>query len=114
MTDPGNLENDDGQDAHRRGGHEAPGFGRCHVFKIRVGNATLAPQVGLLAPIKPTRGQVLITERLKPFLDYPTNKCRQTKEGSVQLGSTAEDVGYDDGTSADKIEWLARRADVSV
>ena len=80
------------------------------VLAAGLGNAALAPQVGLLAPVKPTRGQVLITERLKPFLDYPTNKCRQTKEGTVQLGSTAEDVGYDDGTSADKIEWLARRA----
>ena len=75
-----------------------------------LGNAALAPQIGVHAPVMPTRGQVLITERLKPFLDYPTNKCRQTKEGSVQLGSTADDVGYDDGTSTDKIEWLATRA----
>ncbi len=80
------------------------------VLAAGLGNATLASQIGVHAPIKPTRGQVLITERLKPFLDYPTNKCRQTKEGTVQLGSTAEDVGNDDGTSVDKIEWLANRA----
>src|SRR5690606_19758311 len=40
-----------------------------------IGNARLASQIGLNAPMTPTRGQVLITERLKPFLDYPTNKC---------------------------------------
>ena len=80
------------------------------VLAAGLGNAALAPQIGVHAPVMPTRGQVLITERLKPFLDYPTNKCRQTKEGSVQLGSTADDVGYDDGTSTDKIEWLATRA----
>lgn len=80
------------------------------VLAAGLGNADLATQVGVHAPIKPTRGQVLITERLQPFLDYPTNKCRQTKEGTVQLGSTAEYVGFDDGTSTDKIEWLARRA----
>lgn len=80
------------------------------VLAAGLGNADLAPQVDVHAPIKPTRGQVLITERLQPFLDYPTNKCRQTREGSVQLGSTAEYVGFDDGTSTDKIEWLAQRA----
>jgi glycine/D-amino acid oxidase-like deaminating enzyme len=80
------------------------------VLAAGLGNARLAPQVGLHAPISSTRGQILITERLKPFLDYPTNKCRQTIEGSVQIGSTSEDVGLDDGTTTEKIGWLARRA----
>lgn len=80
------------------------------VLAAGLGNARLAPQVGLLAPVVSTRGQVLITERLKPFLDYPINKLRQTNEGSVQIGSSSEDVGLNDGTSTDVIEWLARRA----
>jgi len=80
------------------------------VLAAGLGNARLAPQVGLCAPVLPSRGQVLITERLKPFLAYPTNKARQTGEGSVQIGSTTEDVGLNDGTTTDKIEWLAHRA----
>jgi glycine/D-amino acid oxidase-like deaminating enzyme len=80
------------------------------VLAAGLGNAQLAPQVGLHAPVTSTRGQVLITERLKPFLNYPTNKVRQTCEGTVQIGSTSEDVGLDDGTTTEKIEWLARRA----
>ncbi|MBA8906075.1 NAD(P)/FAD-dependent oxidoreductase [Aminobacter ciceronei] len=80
------------------------------VLAAGLGNANLAPQVGLEVPITTTRGQILITERLKPFLDFPTNKVRQTREGSVQIGSTSEDVGFNDGTTTDKIEWLARRA----
>ena len=80
------------------------------VLAAGLGNARLAPKVGLSAPVAAIRGQVLITERLKPFLDYPTNKVRQTREGSVQIGSTSEDVGLDDGTTTEKIEWLARRA----
>jgi glycine/D-amino acid oxidase-like deaminating enzyme len=92
--------------------------GRCWkserlVLAAGLGNAQLAPQVGLHAPITSTRGQVLITERLKPFLNYPTNKVRQTCEGTVQIGSTSEDVGLDDGTTTEKIEWLARRAVVT-
>ncbi|MBM7323349.1 FAD-binding oxidoreductase [Agrobacterium sp. S2] len=80
------------------------------VIAAGLGTVDLANQVGIYAPITTTRGQVLITERLKPFLDYPTNKARQTKEGSVQIGSTSEDVGLNDDTTTDKIEWLARRA----
>ncbi|MFS8146182.1 NAD(P)/FAD-dependent oxidoreductase [Rhizobium sp. BR 249] len=80
------------------------------VLAAGLGIAKLADQVGICAPVTTTRGQVLITERLKPFLDYPTNKARQTREGSVQIGSTTEDVGFDDSTTTDKIEWLARRA----
>lgn len=80
------------------------------VLAAGLGNARLAPQVGLHAPVLPNRGQVLITERLTPFLNYPTNKLRQTCEGTVQIGSSAEDVGFDDGTSTDVIERLARRA----
>jgi len=80
------------------------------VLAAGLGNARLAPLVGLHAPVTSTRGQVLITERLKPFLNYPTNKVRQTQEGTVQIGSTSEDVGLDDGTTTEKIEWLARRA----
>ena len=80
------------------------------VLAAGLGNAQLAPQVGLHAPVVSTRGQVLITERLQPFLHYPMNKLRQTCEGAVQIGSTSEDVGLDDGTTTDKIEWMARRA----
>jgi glycine/D-amino acid oxidase-like deaminating enzyme len=75
-----------------------------------LGNTALAAQVGLHAPVAPNRGQVLITERLKPFLPYPTNKARQTNEGSVQLGYSVEDVGMDDGTTVSAIEWIAKRA----
>ena len=80
------------------------------VIAAGLGNVDLVDQVGILAPMVTTRGQVLITERLRPFMDYPTNKARQTSEGTVQIGSTSEDVGFDDGTTVDKIGGLARRA----
>ena len=80
------------------------------VLAAGLGNSKLAPQVGLHAPVFAEKGQVLITERLKPFLNYPTNKLRQTVEGGVQIGSTADDAGEGDGTTLDGIEWLARRA----
>lgn len=80
------------------------------VLAAGLDNARLAPQVGLLAPVEAIRGQILVTERLKPFLDYPLIGIRQTKEGSIQIGSSSEDVGLDDGTTSDRIAWMARRA----
>ena len=80
------------------------------VLAAGLGNERLAGQVGLHAPVKPVRGQVLITERLKPILRYPMNKLRQTNEGSVQIGSSNEDVGFNDRTTTDIIAWQVKRA----
>ncbi|HDS1775788.1 TPA: FAD-binding oxidoreductase [Pseudomonas putida] len=80
------------------------------VIAAGLGSKALAAQVGLHAPVVPNRGQVLITERLKPFLPYPTNKARQTNEGTIQLGYSVEDVGLDDTTTVDAIEWIAKRS----
>lgn len=78
------------------------------VVAAGLGTQELAAQVGLHAPVQPNRGQMLITERLRPFLPYPTAGVRQTDEGSVQLGNSFEDVGLDDGTTASTIVSIAR------
>jgi glycine/D-amino acid oxidase-like deaminating enzyme len=80
------------------------------VLCAGLGNARLAPMVGLHAPVKPNRGQVLITERVRPFLKYPTGHVRQVGEGTVQLGDSKEDVGFDDSTRGDVAAAIARRA----
>ena len=54
-------------------------------------NAHLAPMVGLHAPMKPERGQILVTERLKPFLSHPMVTLRQTDEGTVMIGDSREE-----------------------
>ena len=80
------------------------------VLCAGLGNARLAPMVGLDAPVEPNRGQVLITEKVGPFLDMPTVHVRQTGEGAVQIGDSKENVGMDDGTRPDVIAGIARRA----
>ncbi len=80
------------------------------VLAAGLGNRDLATQVGLHAPVVPTRGQVIVTERMRPFLPYPTNKLRQTDEGSVQIGDSVEDVGFDEGTTTEVLQFMARRA----
>jgi glycine/D-amino acid oxidase-like deaminating enzyme len=54
-------------------------------------NQTLAPMVGLSAPMGPTRGQIMVTERTTPFLPYPLTTIRQTDEGTVMIGDSKED-----------------------
>lgn len=80
------------------------------VLAAGLGNAELGAQLGMNVPVRPNRGQILITERLKPFLHYPTTYVRQTDEGTVQLGDSHESLGYDDGTSGEVMATIARRA----
>ncbi|MBD1554553.1 NAD(P)/FAD-dependent oxidoreductase [Pseudomonas typographi] len=80
------------------------------VLAAGLGNPGLARQVGLQAPVAPNRGQVLISERVRPFLAYPTINVRQTDEGTVQLGDSMEEVDFDDGTTTPVLAAIARRA----
>ncbi len=80
------------------------------VLTAGLGNRVLAPMVGLSAPVQPNRGQILVSERLQPFLTHPTLYVRQTGEGVVQIGDSKEDVGLDDGTTLDQLARIARRA----
>lgn len=81
------------------------------VLAAGLGNRKLAEQVDLNAPVEPNRGQVLITERIRRFLDYPTNKARQTDEGSVQLGTDVREyAGLNDLTDIENMRALAQRA----
>ena len=78
------------------------------VLAAGLGNKELAPMVGLNAPVEPNLGQVLISERMQPFLNYPTGHVRQTNEGTIQIGDSKEDVGFITDT---RIEVLAQIAD---
>lgn len=104
----------DGIDA-RGGGFTVRAGGRSHaaarlVLAAGLGNRLLAPMVGLQAPVQPVRGQILVTERLQPFLAHPTLHVRQTGEGVVQIGDSKEDVGLDDGTTLAQLSRMAARA----
>jgi len=80
------------------------------VLAAGLGNKQLASKVGLNVPVHPQRGQILVTEKLQPMMNYPTIYSRQTVEGSILLGDSHEDVGLDDGTSVNIMHAIARRA----
>jgi glycine/D-amino acid oxidase-like deaminating enzyme len=66
--------------------------------------------VGLDAPVRPQRGQIIVTERAETFLYHPTVTIRQTAEGSVMIGDSVEEAGFDDTVSAGVVATMADRA----
>ena len=75
-----------------------------------LGNQHLGEMLDISIPVKPNRGQLLITEKVKAFLKHPTLFVRQTTDGGLQIGDSSEDVGLDDQTSNEVMSMLAARA----
>ncbi|MEJ2623413.1 MAG: FAD-dependent oxidoreductase [Pseudolabrys sp.] len=68
------------------------------VLAAGTANMRLAPMVGLSAPMQTDcRGQIVVTERVQPFLSYPVATVRQTDEGTVMIGDSYEDSADDMG-----------------
>lgn len=83
------------------------------VLAAGLGNASLAPLFGLNAPVRPQRGQILVTERALRVLPLPTTTIRQTVEGGIMLGDSQEDVGFDTTQKPDVMQTIACRAVLS-
>ncbi|MGB3388749.1 MAG: FAD-dependent oxidoreductase [Pseudaminobacter sp.] len=80
------------------------------VLTAGLGNEKLAPQLGMSAPVRPVRGQIMVTEKIRPFLHFGTNFIRQTLEGGCLFGESSEEAGMDDATTLPVLRETARRA----
>jgi hydrogen cyanide synthase HcnC len=80
------------------------------VIAAGLANARLAPMVGVPCPVRPVRGQVLVTEKVQPLLPFPTADIRQTDDGGLLLGSSWEEAGRDDRVTMANAGAIARRA----
>ncbi len=80
------------------------------VMAAGLGNIELYAKFGKDLPLVPQKGQLLVTERVKPFLSFPFSGIRQTGCGSVMIGYTQENTGYDVNTSVPEAAGLAKRA----
>ncbi len=79
---------------------------------LAAGNANLhlAPLVGLHAPMLPERGQIIVTERVQPFLKHPVVTVRQTDEGTVMIGDSREERTSPEGMTTPITAMMANRA----
>ncbi|MEW9922388.1 NAD(P)/FAD-dependent oxidoreductase [Marimonas sp. MJW-29] len=80
------------------------------VLSAGLGAAQLGPKMGFKAPIRPQRGQVLITEKLPKLINRPSLIARQVDEGGIQIGATNEEVGLDDRVTQPGLSGLAADA----
>jgi len=80
------------------------------VLAAGLGTRELAGAVGLDIPVGPLKGQIMITEKAAPFLEFPTTTVRQTEEGGLMLGDSREDVGFELNSNIEMMQPIAERA----
>jgi glycine/D-amino acid oxidase-like deaminating enzyme len=81
------------------------------VIAAGVATTALAAMVGLDVPVRPVRGQNIVTERLAPILPKPASALRQTGDGTIQIGVTTEDDGsFETPTTTAALARMAARA----
>lgn len=80
------------------------------VLAAGLGNARLAPMVGLIAPVTPNKGHIIVMERVQPFLRVPLETIRQTDEGTVMIGDAQQARGFDDALDPAVLAAMAARA----
>lgn len=80
------------------------------VLSAGLGAMALGPKLGFAAPVRPQRGQVLITEKLAKLMNRPSGIIRQVDEGGIQIGDSKEEVGLDDTVTIKTAAGIAARA----
>jgi glycine/D-amino acid oxidase-like deaminating enzyme len=85
-------------------------YARKVILSAGLGAMTLGPKLGFKAPIRPQRGQVMITEKLPKLINRPSLIARQVDEGGIQIGATNEEVGLDDSVTQPGLAGLAAEA----
>ena len=80
------------------------------VIAAGLGSKDIAAQVGIHVPVRPQRGQILVTERLAPFMPLPMSGLRQTREGTVMIGATQDGDELDNSTTSEGGAVLSSRA----
>lgn len=80
------------------------------VLAAGLGAMALGPKLGFAAPVRPQRGQVLVTEKLPHMMRRPSATIRQVDEGGLQIGASAEEVGLDDRVTIPTAAAIAAEA----
>ena len=80
------------------------------VIASGLGTTKLSKMVSMHVPVRPERGQVLVTERAKRVFPFATGRLRQNADGSFMLGASNEDVGYNLETSPEVLSSIASHA----
>jgi len=66
--------------------------------------------VGLDIPVRPVRGQVLVTEPMPPVIKHIVEDVKQTPRGNLLVGRLDEEAGYDNECTIEGLNRLASSA----
>ncbi|NUB45900.1 FAD-binding oxidoreductase [Fertoebacter nigrum] len=81
------------------------------VLAAGLGNAALGRMLGVEVPVKPVRGQILVTERVPKVFDLVMEQARHTPDGTMLIGGSWEEgAGHDTATSHDVTRRIASDA----
>lgn len=73
------------------------------VLSAGIWTRQLGKMLGIDIPIKPVRGQIIITEPLPPLFKHTLSIMRQANNGEVLIGNSQENVGLDRRSTLDVI-----------
>jgi glycine/D-amino acid oxidase-like deaminating enzyme len=81
------------------------------VLAAGLGNADLGRMLEVEIPVKPVKGQILVTERVPRLFDVVMEQVRHTPDGTMLIGgSWEEDSGYSTATSYNVTRRIASDA----
>ena len=80
------------------------------VLAARARECAPRPMVGLFAPVRPQRGQIIVTEKVAPFMNHIVHTIRQTDEGGVMISDSVEEAGHDPSVGSAVLAVMADRA----
>jgi glycine/D-amino acid oxidase-like deaminating enzyme len=80
------------------------------VLAAGLGNAALAPMVGLASPLKWNKGQILVTEKCAPCFPYASTLFIQGGDGGFLIGASSDAQDHSEGTDPTINAVLAKRA----
>ncbi|MBP1886484.1 NAD(P)/FAD-dependent oxidoreductase [Sinorhizobium mexicanum] len=80
------------------------------VLSAGLGNVKLGDMLGVEIPIRPMRGQIMVTERLPQMFGLAMEQVRQTDDGTLLIGTSWEDVGFDLSTTDETSRRIANDA----
>lgn len=87
---------------------------RLFAHHVVIASGTWSKEAGELfdvhIPVRPVRGQVLVTEQLKPLFSHILMGMRQLKNGEVLVDFTEEEAGFNKRTTFETLEATAKRA----
>ncbi|MBX4383247.1 hypothetical protein K4G98_22115, partial [Mycobacterium tuberculosis] len=61
-------------------------------------------------PMNQVRGQILVSEPLKPFLNHTVSGLRQANNGEVLMGYSMENKGFNRSTTLNVMQETANMA----